>query len=582
MAARSVKDPWLDVARKQRTADVPELFETLTSESRPATERRLSALLSWPPSKALARHAATLLRAFPFDGWALAGATRALGLALLKGAAASAFEPTRLARTTDDVEAWRGPALEAARRFIARGTFAAPKPFATTALPLAPRQALQQAWLERAASRNPDALPTLLEHLGDGPSTDLCARSLELLEFPRDARIADVVAELLVYPTVKPRAENPLFLLLGLLLCAHGDKQHGAALRALAKKVPALEWLPAPVDSAKPVKRAPAPKKDDATFLQGIVEAPGDLARRSVYADWLSERGDPRGEFITLQLAAAKAPLAPKAAARMAALQKKHARTWLRSLDRCLFVKGREVFENGFLAEVSLRVTDFVPRPSDPVLATIARLGVWGGEGAAVKALLGAPLLAQVRSFTGSPTLAAALCPAALERLEVLATELQSRADLEVLRALRAPSLTTLRLDKGVIDSAGERYTPEELYALPCLRQVKHLTIRCSVTPGPWLQAAVKLRALETLIIEAPTQFDFHFDVTTSPARLRVRPRSYFTPPDERDAEYLLLGPLTSLAPEVRRGAVVELPAGVKLPVKSLRRLSALEVPPPP
>ena len=39
---------------------------------------------------------------------------------------------------------------------------------------------------------------------------------------------------------------------------------------------------------------------DDA-FLQAIVEAPDDDTPRLIYADWLEERGDPRGEFIRLQ-----------------------------------------------------------------------------------------------------------------------------------------------------------------------------------------------------------------------------------------------------------------------------------------
>ena len=39
---------------------------------------------------------------------------------------------------------------------------------------------------------------------------------------------------------------------------------------------------------------------DDA-FLQAIRDAPDDDAPRLIYADWLDERGDPRGEFIRVQ-----------------------------------------------------------------------------------------------------------------------------------------------------------------------------------------------------------------------------------------------------------------------------------------
>src|SRR5262245_37162751 len=36
-------------------------------------------------------------------------------------------------------------------------------------------------------------------------------------------------------------------------------------------------------------------------FLQAILKAPDDDAPRLIYADWLEERGDPRGEFIRIQ-----------------------------------------------------------------------------------------------------------------------------------------------------------------------------------------------------------------------------------------------------------------------------------------
>lgn len=46
---------------------------------------------------------------------------------------------------------------------------------------------------------------------------------------------------------------------------------------------------------------------DDA-FLQAILENPDDDFPRLVYADWLEERGDPRGEFIRLQCQIANLP----------------------------------------------------------------------------------------------------------------------------------------------------------------------------------------------------------------------------------------------------------------------------------
>jgi uncharacterized protein (TIGR02996 family) len=40
---------------------------------------------------------------------------------------------------------------------------------------------------------------------------------------------------------------------------------------------------------------------DDAAFVRALKDNPKDDALRRVYADWLEERGDPRGEFLRLQ-----------------------------------------------------------------------------------------------------------------------------------------------------------------------------------------------------------------------------------------------------------------------------------------
>src|SRR5262245_24797354 len=43
-------------------------------------------------------------------------------------------------------------------------------------------------------------------------------------------------------------------------------------------------------------------------FLAAILAEPGDDTHRMVYADWLEERREPRGEFIRLQCELAKSP----------------------------------------------------------------------------------------------------------------------------------------------------------------------------------------------------------------------------------------------------------------------------------
>ena len=43
------------------------------------------------------------------------------------------------------------------------------------------------------------------------------------------------------------------------------------------------------------------PMTEEAAFLTAVCERPDDDAPRLIFADWLEERGDPRGEFIRVQ-----------------------------------------------------------------------------------------------------------------------------------------------------------------------------------------------------------------------------------------------------------------------------------------
>lgn len=81
---------------------------------------------------------------------------------------------------------------------------------------------------------------------------------------------------------------------------------------------------------------------NDAGLLRAIHSRPRDDAPRRVYADWLLEREDPRGEFINLQLAS---PSDPK---RENKLLKAHGKKWLGPFQ--LKVLRKPVFKRGFVA----------------------------------------------------------------------------------------------------------------------------------------------------------------------------------------------------------------------------------------
>jgi uncharacterized protein (TIGR02996 family) len=76
----------------------------------------------------------------------------------------------------------------------------------------------------------------------------------------------------------------------------------------------------------------------DEAFIQAILAEPDDPALRLIYADWLDERDDPRGEFLRAEARlAALAPddnARPRLAARLRELRARISPDWLARLDR--------------------------------------------------------------------------------------------------------------------------------------------------------------------------------------------------------------------------------------------------------
>lgn len=87
-------------------------------------------------------------------------------------------------------------------------------------------------------------------------------------------------------------------------------------------------------------------------LLRAVHDAPADENPRLVFADALAEQGDPRGEFISLQLAHANGGLTMGLREKMARLANASASGWLDGLDRQ--VSPVVVFHRGFASEVRL------------------------------------------------------------------------------------------------------------------------------------------------------------------------------------------------------------------------------------
>jgi uncharacterized protein (TIGR02996 family) len=79
---------------------------------------------------------------------------------------------------------------------------------------------------------------------------------------------------------------------------------------------------------------------DESAFLRALAEQPDDEASRLVYADWLEERGDPRGEFLrvwcALQGLRPEAEGGPPVRARLRALRPLIPAEWLAVVARSL------------------------------------------------------------------------------------------------------------------------------------------------------------------------------------------------------------------------------------------------------
>src|SRR5262245_43999442 len=92
-------------------------------------------------------------------------------------------------------------------------------------------------------------------------------------------------------------------------------------------------------------------------LLQAILDEPYDDAVRLVYADHLEERGDPRGEFIRIQLKLARGGDGEDwaaLAAREKTLLDRHFDDWAPGVRPFLSHRVSIQFRRGFLEEVEI------------------------------------------------------------------------------------------------------------------------------------------------------------------------------------------------------------------------------------
>jgi uncharacterized protein (TIGR02996 family) len=207
-------------------------------------------------------------------------------------------------------------------------------------------------------------------------------------------------------------------------------------------------------------------------LFAAVYAAPDDDAPRAVLADALQERGDPRGDFIALQLARPTA----ETDARAAMLVDEHGSRWLGELAPLLAQVG---WERGFPARAHISVK----QPSD------------------ARRLLGRPELATLHTLTvGS---------------------LAWVADLELCaRVLVQPSLRRLKRLVGVpvaltpeLDAARPAFTLFEL----------SFTGRTEAAAHPWIGATTMGLAVEQLEVDGEDLAGWHALLARLPKTVPLR-----------------------------------------------------------
>jgi uncharacterized protein (TIGR02996 family) len=236
---------------------------------------------------------------------------------------------------------------------------------------------------------------------------DTAARVTALARWPADPRVATwLVAQLDAVPFTS-NSSRPFWQAAIDLVPVHGDARVVAAARALSPSIraqmrewiaerlaPAADALAARIDTAsaalaKPERAlvakwsaalaptAAAPPGDGDALLAQIYADAADDGARAAYADWCQERGDPRGEFIALQLATKRTPQLER---RERELLKAHETAWLGALAPHL-VKGEVTFRRGFpaVATWKLRRADVAKAGALREWATIEELSLGAG-----------------------------------------------------------------------------------------------------------------------------------------------------------------------------------------------------------
>ena len=214
----------------------------------------------------------------------------------------------------------------------------------------------------------------------------------------------------------------------------------------------------------------PLPDGEEAELLRAVVEAPSDYAPRIVYADWLSERGDPRGEMIALACKLRSGDIyfseREAARARVGQLLRAHESRWAGEMGLPDGTVSRRHWSAGFVESIEATSASSFLRVANAAMARtpILRMSLLDITAGQLEQLVSAPWAARLQGLkllgdSGekiAEILAGAPSLAKLERLNLCSMELspdaaEALASSSHLRNLRRLALTANAIgDEGV------------------------------------------------------------------------------------------------------------------------------------
>jgi len=249
-----------------------------------------------------------------------------------------------------------------------------------------------EQWLEVEAAGDSRDLGRLMAALINGPTSDSVERVLRLRKRPADPRLAAGMIALVVeqpcsagfrpfwkpvFEILEDSADPRLIPALAERLVAHRvrgrvfDEYLRAHLKLLLAKYQhrfgqhsqplnlAMQALITELSHGLSSLEESHHRREriEQDFLKAIWAAPDEDAPRLVFADWLQEQADPRGEFITLQLARHLGTLGTSGRARERELLRRHSRQWLGPIAPAILNGGLR-FERGFVVGCALSASE--------------------------------------------------------------------------------------------------------------------------------------------------------------------------------------------------------------------------------